>query len=172
VYTDPTQLTNAAPPYIPAAYNVEQSLDLQAPAPNYFYNARGVQEEYLVSGNGSNPAGGGYFVLLPNGNLYAWDGNLDTSLANAPVASVPTLYYQNPGYLINATADPSVIAILQVVAQIPTSVQTTDITASINASTNTLTVTDTTGYLGSVLVYVTIGDGALATTQTFQVTFN
>ena len=49
--------------------------------------------------------------------------------------------------------------------------QTTDITASINATTNTLTVTDTSGYLGTVLVYVTISDGAMTTTQAFQVTF-
>ena len=76
-----------------------QSLHLQAPpdATNYLYNSRNAQEKYLVSTNGSNAAGSGYYILMPNGNLYAWVGNaLNTSLANPPVATLPTLYYQNP----------------------------------------------------------------------------
>ena len=170
VYNDPTLLTSAAPAYNEAAYNAQQNLDLHAP-PNtttYFYNARNAQEKYLISDNGSNAANGSYYILMPNGNLYAWVGNsLSASLANAPVATLPTAYYQNPAYLINAAAPNG----LQVVTQTATLVQTTDITASINATTNTLTVTDTSGYLGTVLVYVTISDGALTTTQAFQVTF-
>ncbi len=169
VYNDPTELANAAPAYTPAAYAAEQSLDLQAPsgAANYYYNARGDEEKYLVSGNGANAVNGGFYVLMPNGNLYAWTGNsLTTSLAKAPAAVLPTGYYLNPGNLINA-AEPGG---LQVVTQTTTSVQTTDITASITGTT--LTVTDTGDYIGTVLIYVTISDGAMTTTQPFQVTFN
>jgi glucuronoarabinoxylan endo-1,4-beta-xylanase len=169
VYNDPTEITNAAPAYTPAVYNAEQTFDLKAPmgASNYDYNARGADEEYLVSGNGSNPAGEGYYVLMPNGNLYAWAGSsLGASLQNAPVAMLPIMYYHAPAYLISATPPGG----LQVVTQTASSVQTTDIAASINGST--LTVSDTAGYLGTVLVYITITDGALTTTQQFQVTFD
>ena len=70
-YADPTLLTDAAPPYNPVAYNTEGSLHLEAPAPNnYFFNARGQDEEYLYSSTG-----GSYYVLMPSGNLYAWTGN-------------------------------------------------------------------------------------------------
>ena len=63
----------------------------------------GAGEKYLMSGNGSNAAGGGY-VLMPNGNLYAWtDNSLAASLAYAPVATLLTSYYQNPAQLIAAT---------------------------------------------------------------------
>ena len=83
---------------------IEQQYDLLDPSGNgsYFYNARGGEEKYLVSGNGSNPAGGGYYVLLPNGNLYAWTGNsLALSLAADPVASPGVAAYANPSLLIS-----------------------------------------------------------------------
>ena len=66
-----------ATPYNPVSYYTEQDLDLQAPtastpAPftggdpsNYYDNAHGAQEKYLVSANGSNPAGHGYYFVLP-----------------------------------------------------------------------------------------------------------
>ena len=81
-------------------YSVEQQLDLMAPpgTSNYFVNARGAGEEYLISGNGSNPAGGGYYVLLPNGNLYAWAGSLTASEANPP-SSLGTAAYDVPTLL-------------------------------------------------------------------------
>ena len=101
--TIPTQLTSATPGYNPTVYATEQSLDLQGPpAPDFLYNARGAQEKYLVSGNGSNAAAGSYYILMPNGNLYAWiDNSLTASLMTAPVATVPFAYYQNPNFLIN-----------------------------------------------------------------------
>ena len=83
---------------------IEQQYDLLDPTGNgsYFYNARGGEEKYLVSGNGSNPAGGGYYVLLPNGNLYAWTGNsLTLSLTADPVASAGVAAYANPSLLIS-----------------------------------------------------------------------
>ncbi len=136
------------------------------PTFTYYFNAHGAQEKYLASVNNSNPAGGNFYVLLPNGNLYAWTGNsLNTSLANPPVASLPTFYYDNPGFLLNATPPGG----FQVTAESATSVQTTYVSASISGTT--LTVSDTSGFKGTVIVYVTVSDGALTTTQTLQVTF-
>ncbi len=169
VYADPTLLTNAGPAYTPVAYNAQQSLDLIAPpsTSTYYYDARDAQEKYLVSGNGSNAAGGGYYVLMPNGNLYAWTNNdLAATLTTAPVATLPTAYYQNPSFLI----DPAPPGVLQVSAQSSNSVTTTAVTATITGAT--LTVNDTDGYIGAVLIYVTVTDGAMNTmTATYQVTF-
>jgi hypothetical protein len=165
-YVNPILITNASPAYTYAAYNAEQTLHLQV-TPNYYYNARGAEEKYLISGNGSNSANGGYYVLMPNGNLYAWTGNsLTSSLSEAPVAALPTAYYINPGDLIYPVPPGG----LQYVSSTATSVVTTDVNASISGST--LTVNDPGGYLGTVLVYVTISDGAMTATQTFQVTFS
>jgi hypothetical protein len=126
---------------------------LQA-TPNYYFNARGDQEEYLISGNGSNTAGGGYYILMPNGNLYAWDGrSLATTLKATPVASLGVSYYQNPAQLVTPTW-PGALS---------------GITASINGTT--LTINDTENYIGTVTVYVTVSDGALTAPQSFTVSF-
>jgi hypothetical protein len=153
VYNDPTLLTNATPPYNPTAYSLA-SLDLQTTPSNNYFNSRGDSEEYLRSGNGSNPAGGGYYVLFPTGALYAWAGSMPATLASNPVATLPTVYYTNPSFLISA-AGPGL---------------TSGITATITGG-NTLTVNDTNDFLGTIQVFVTITDGALTTTQAFTVTF-
>ena len=70
------------------------------------------------------------FAFAPDSN-----NDLVSTLANAPVATLPTAYYQNPSFLSNAAPPGG----LQFVAQTSTSVQTTDIAASITG--NTLTVT-------------------------------
>jgi len=56
----------------------EQQLALTAPSgtANYYYNIRGDQEKYLISTNGSNAVGGNYYLIVPNGNLYAWLNSL------------------------------------------------------------------------------------------------
>ena len=164
-YAAPALLTGATPGYTPSVYNVEESLELQAPpgASNFFYNSNGAEEKYLYSST-SNTAAGGYYILLPNGNIYAWTGALATTLAAGPVGTVPTLYYQNPNLLISAAAPNGLAS----VSSTPTSATTSDVIASI--SDNTLTVTDN-GYTGSLLVYITITDGSLTTTQALQVTF-
>ena len=52
-----------------------------------FFNDRGQDEKYFLSTNGSNPANGGFYVLMPTDKLYAWNGvSLATTLAPAPVA--------------------------------------------------------------------------------------
>ena len=151
------------------AYAAETTLGLQATPNNYSYNATGYQEKYLVSNNGHNSgAGSGLYIIMPNGNLYAWTGAITSTLAALPVYTLSSAYYQNPGFLLNTAAPGGV----QYVSSTTTSENASQVTASISG--NTLTVTDVNNngyYIGTVLVFVTISDGALTTTQTFQVTF-
>ena len=154
-YNDPTLLTNAALPYNPIAYSTEQTLDLQAPAPNnYFFNAQGQGEEYLVSGNHHNLTGSGYYILMPSGNLYAFDGHsLSTTLTGNPVYTLPSYYFLNPAWLIAATPPPSLLNGVDAII-----------------SGDTLTVSDTS-FLGTAMITVAASDGVLSTTQSFLITF-
>ena len=61
-----------------------------------YFSYRGQNEKYLLSNNGSNPAGGGWFVLMPSGNLLAWNGSLATSPL---VITLPKSVYDNPALL-------------------------------------------------------------------------
>ena len=69
---------------------LEQQYDLMETTgvTNYLLNSHGAQEKYLVSSNGSNPAGGGYYVLFPNGNMFAFapDSNNDLLSTEAGTA--------------------------------------------------------------------------------------
>ncbi len=108
------QRLSTSTPYDPVSFGTEQAFDLQAPSTSnappfvngstaaYFFNANGAKEKYLVSANGSNPAGGGYYFILPNGNLYAWDGNsLATSEAVGSIITLSPAVYTDPTQLIN-----------------------------------------------------------------------
>jgi uncharacterized repeat protein (TIGR03803 family) len=156
-YNTPTLITNAQAPYNPTALAAQSMYDLKAPqTSNYFLNARGYGEKYLISGNGSNPAGGGYYVLVPNGNLYAWtDNSILTTLDTVPVASgLPVYYYQTPTLLFTA---------------VPAPVPPTGVT--VNVTGDTLTVTPN-GYVGTVTVFITVSDGILTSVETTEITFN
>ena len=60
-------------------------------------------EKYLVSGNGMNAAAGGYYILLSNSTLYAWDNvSLTSSEKTGFVASLGLSAYEDPSVLINA----------------------------------------------------------------------
>jgi len=104
--TDPTQIFNAQAPYNPAAYAAEQSLALKAPAgaSNYYLNFRGAQEKYLSSGNGSNPANGGWYTSPAHGNLYTFTGTIAATLNSAPIATLAPAYYQYPALLTGVSA--------------------------------------------------------------------
>ena len=60
----PTVAINRGP-----LYDLQQQFGLVSP--NVYDDAHGQQEKYFHSSNGSNPAGGGYYVLMPNNLLYA-----------------------------------------------------------------------------------------------------
>ena len=60
----------------------------------------------LVSGNGSNPTGGGYYILFPNGNLYAFTPDASNYLISTKAATatlVGTALYAAPALLTGAT---------------------------------------------------------------------
>ena len=76
------------------AYTLDQQLGLHTYANgNYYTNARGAGEKYLL-GNGNS-----LYFLLPNGSLYCWGGSIAKS---ALVDTLRSAYYSNPALLYNA----------------------------------------------------------------------
>ena len=107
VYNGPELLYDPSNvPYMPLVSSLEQQLDLHVPSgtSTYFFNSRGADEKYLPDANSSNPTEAGYYIIVPNGNLYAWtDNDLTTTLATTPVATLPAVYYENPVLLTSPT---------------------------------------------------------------------
>ncbi|MEZ6139568.1 MAG: cadherin domain-containing protein [Zavarzinella sp.] len=63
----------------------------------FAFSFRGEQEWYFLSTNGSNAAGGGYYVLMPNGDLKAWNG---VGITSSPVvASLGSAAHNNPALI-------------------------------------------------------------------------
>ena len=152
VYNQPELLYDpSSVPYMPLASTVEGNLDLQQPpeTSTYFFNTRGLDEKYLRSGNNKNSAEAGYYIIVPNGNLYTWTNNdLTDTLATTPVATLPVSYYENPDMLTTPTPQGSL----------------STLTASVSGGK--LMVTDT-AFQGTAIIYLSTADG----TQTFDATF-
>ncbi len=125
-----------------------------------YFNSRGQNEKYFRSTNGSNPAGGGWYILMPTDKLYAWDGvSLATTLANGLVADFTQPPYAGLGNVYNNTA------LLYNATQPSAPI----ITATF-PNPGSLKLAWSTGYTGTFQLTLTIGDGALETTQSFLVT--
>jgi hypothetical protein len=113
VYADPTLLTNAQPPVNYANLNALQSqfqFTVAGPA-----TAGATPVLALQS---SQPGKGvmGFYLLTPNGTLYAYDGSsLTTTISNSAniVGTVEPGVFVNPGLLINATVSPGMYPLLQ-----------------------------------------------------------
>src|SRR5262249_25438694 len=71
--------------------------------PGFFNRYRG-QERWLQSSNGSNPAGSGYYLILPNNTLVAWDGT--TNATGTVVAHLDPRVYNTPALLYDANLLP------------------------------------------------------------------
>ncbi len=118
VYNTPALLFNASPPAAPTVaanrgplYDVQTQFGLTVPAKPALDNYRGQNEVYLQSANGSNAAGGYWYVLMPTDKLYAWDGvSIATTIANVPVADFTQPQYAAAG---NVWADPSLLTAAQ-----------------------------------------------------------
>jgi hypothetical protein len=98
----------------PIYTNVSSVYGLHSAELTQYYNYRGAREKYFVSSNGSNPAGGGYYVLMPTNKLYAWAGTLAATLAQSPVADFTSStyatvdVYANPALMTSNTGTPLV----------------------------------------------------------------
>ena len=157
VYNNPLLLTSTTGvPLVSGVnplYNLKLEFGLVTPAVTSMYNSRGADEEYLQSSNGSNAANGGWYLLLPNDTLVAWNG---TPYAAGNLVA-------NLGSYGNVYANPSLLT----AATPPTSV---GVTASITGSM--LTLTPALGFDRSVMVTVKETAGATSASETFTFTVN
>ncbi len=129
------------------AYTLDQQLGLHTYANgNYYTNARGAGEKYLL-GNGNS-----LYFLLPNGSLYCWGGSIAKS---ALVDTLSSAYYSNPALLYNAQT-PAL-----------TSISSASVVATISGST--LTITRQAGFTNVICVQVCVSDGAQSDSETFTV---
>jgi hypothetical protein len=125
------------------AYDLEQSLNLTYTG-NLLQNAIGLNEKWLQSTT-SNLTYGGWYAILPDGEVRPWTGG-DT--LGASVATLDTAIYANPALLYNAAA-PSA-------------------GASVNGSV--LTLSPPGNFTGSLHVTVVASDGTSTASQQFSVT--
>ena len=155
VWYNPLLLTNnTGAPIVTSGTNPLYDLSVQfgLTQPAFGFNFHGENEEYFLSNNGSNAANGGYYVLMPNDMLYAWEGSLGADTLVADLTSDGNVY-ANPALLSSAV--------------LPTAI---GVTASISGGD--VIVTPATGFDRAVNVIVTIYDGLLATAQSFIYTVN
>lgn len=157
-YLDTRLLYQAQPAFInDAAYAAKSQFGLNKADETAYFNFRGANEKYFQSTNGSNAANGGYFVLMPNGNLYAFiptPGNnlsLASTLAQAPVATLGAAVYTDTFKLYSSTG------------------QVLGVTATVS-NAGQVTLTRNTAFSGTVRVIVAATDGARKASQSFLFT--
>jgi hypothetical protein len=110
---------------------------------NLYTNLRGANEKYLQG------TGGTWFFLLPDGRFYRWNSSISDGTL---LATFDATYHADPSLLYNATAGGGAAP------------------ATVTRSGNQLTVAPTAGYTGTFAVTVSISDGSITTTRTFNVT--
>ena len=117
VYNEPALLYAAAMPASPTVasnrgplYDVQTQFGLTAPVIASAFNMRGQSEKYLLSTNGSNPSGAGYYVLMPTDKLYAYvadaANDLAATLANCAGGRFHPAQYAGAG---NVYANPQLV---------------------------------------------------------------
>jgi subtilisin-like proprotein convertase family protein len=86
-------------------YDLKVKYGLDTPDIPGLFNHSGGQEKFLHSSNGSNNtvAGGGLYLLTPDGNLRAWDGSSWSTSPIVPDPAPGTAAYANPALIYNAT---------------------------------------------------------------------
>jgi subtilisin family serine protease len=129
------------------AYALDQQLGLHTyPNGNYYTNARGAGEKYLI-GNGDV-----LYFIKPNGSLYRWGGSIAKSVL---VDTLSSAYYANPA-LLQAAQSPGLM-----------SISSSSVTVSISG--NVLNVTRQPGFTGVLCVRVTVSDGQQTDSEIFTV---
>ena len=125
------------------ASRLTQSLGLRYLG-SYFANSIGMNEKWL-GGSGAN-----FYLLLPNGDLRRWTGTTANLTASQNlIANLGAGVYANPDLLLKAQ-------------------NVNPLTATVVG--NQLTLTAASGASGNVQVEVTVSDGKLTATKTYNVT--
>ncbi|NQU21057.1 MAG: fibronectin type III domain-containing protein, partial [Candidatus Nealsonbacteria bacterium] len=132
-------------PLAELAYQLDQQLGLSDPGGDYYVNARGAGEKYLL-GNGNT-----WYFILPNGELHQSQSTLATSPL---VDTLSAAYHADPSLLHNA--QPSAAGI-----------DADDVTLSLVG--NVLTIDPVDGFTGDFQVQATVTDGTDTVGETFQV---
>ncbi len=163
VYAEPSLLYAAQPAFVnDPLFNLKQQLGLTSGDITQAFNARGQDEKYLQSTNGSNSANGGYYVLMPTDKLYAWDGvSLATSIARTPVADFTQAPYSAFLGSGNVYGTPSLLY--------ASTGQTAAVTAVVSSG-GVITLTPSSAFAGTVRITTTVSDGAEMSKQSFLFT--
>jgi hypothetical protein len=169
VWGNPALLYNALPPGVAQVavdrgelYNLRLTYGLTAPALPSAFNQFGFGEEYFKSSNGANPKNGGYFVLMPNGLLYAWDGlSIPTTISQPPIANLaPYGVYANTSLIANS-------APVFVTSGVPINMLTPAVTISAPDASGNFTITPNAAFTGTLRIGVAVTDGLDITDETF-----
>jgi subtilisin family serine protease len=129
------------------AYTLDQQLGLHTYADgNYYTNARGAGEKYLI-GDGNV-----LYFIKPNGSLYRWGGSIGKSLL---IDTLSPTYYANPA-LLHSAQTPGLM-----------SISSSSVTASITG--NVLNVTREPGFSGVLCIRVSVSDGQQTDSEVFTV---
>ncbi len=168
VYANPQLLYAATPAFInDPLFALKQQDGLTTSDLAQYFNFRQQAEKYLQSSNGSNPAGGGYYVLMPTDKLYAYvpdmNNDLTATLANAPVADFTQATYATFLAGGNVYSTPSLLY--------ASTGQVAAVTATVGAS-GVITLTPNIAFVGTVRITVTVSDGAESGSQSFLFTVN
>jgi uncharacterized protein YkwD len=126
-----------------SAYNLEQSLNFFFSG-DYKQNALGLNEKWVRSRT-SNLANGGWYAILPDGEIRPWTGG---NTVGAAIATLGPSVYADPSLLYNAASP----------------------TVGTSFSGSVLTLSPPANYVGPLQVTVTASDGTSTTSQQFSVT--
>jgi len=133
----------ATGPLAELAYELDQELGLYRHSNGYFENLFGAGEKFMASNYG-------WFFILPNGELYEWEGTIESSIWKATLDSS---YHADPTRLHEA---------------LPPTVHEGDVTLTLEG--NLLTIDPADGYVGTFRIRVQVSDGQDTVCDTFQVT--
>ena len=166
VYAEPNLLYAAKSAFVlDPVFNLKQADGLSTADQAQNFNARHEGENYLQSGNGSNPAGDGYYVLMPTDKLYAYvadaANDLVSTLSQAPVADFTKAPYAAFLGARNIYTSPALLYADTGAAAA--------LTAAISAS-GVITITPNAAFVGTARITATVSDGAESTQQSFLFT--
>ncbi len=124
----------------PEIYQLDQEFDFTSDG-NYHENWGGQNERWVTANEGE----GRWYYLLPNGQLFRWEGSFEES---SVVADLGTAVYSDPALLTDAQA----------------------VEADVFVDGNEIVVQPDSGFIGPILVNATVSDGLESASTEFEVT--